>query len=267
MDILPRVRCKLFESEGHLPVLPIKGKDLSLNFITNFKEFLCAVKPWRPRHFRNMDKTFNTWLNLNECTIIGDKDNFAFNFVTNLKIGIKAIPRMWSKLFKTKSNSLLLLVEIKYDDFDLLIECNDFFRIVDTTPRKIGNMDKTVNSAKVNEYTIIGDVLDCTFENLAFFKLADEFASLLLLLSFEQCFMRYNYVPELLVDLDDLIIHGSINECIVISDWLDVDLGTWQEGLDSEYVYNHAAFCTCLNEAADNFVFFKCFIDSIPRFE
>ena len=41
-------------------------------------------------------------------------------------------------------------------------------------------MDETVNTAEVNEYTIVGDVLDGTFEYLAFLELADDFGLLFL---------------------------------------------------------------------------------------
>ena len=54
-----------------------------------------------------MDKSLNTWLNLNECTVVSDENDFTFNLVTNLKVWIKSIPRMYGKLFQAKSDSLL----------------------------------------------------------------------------------------------------------------------------------------------------------------
>ena len=35
-------------------------------------------------------------------------------------------------------------------------------------------MDETVNTAEVNEYAVVGDVLDGTLEHLTLFELADE---------------------------------------------------------------------------------------------
>ena len=37
-------------------------------------------------------------------------------------------------------------------------------------PREVSDVNKTVNTSKVNEYTIAGDILNDTFEYLTFFK-------------------------------------------------------------------------------------------------
>ena len=127
-----------------------------------------------------MDKSLNAWLNLNECAVVSDENNFTLNLVTNLDVRIEAVPRMWSKLLETESDSLLLLIEIENNNLNLLIELNNLFRIVYAAPREVCDMDKTVNATEVNEYTIVSDVLDCSLENLAFLKLADDLTLLLL---------------------------------------------------------------------------------------
>ena len=48
-------------------------------------------------------------------------------------------------------------------------------------------MDKSVNTAEVNEYTVTCDVLDCTLKNLSLLKLTDDLALLLLELSLDKC--------------------------------------------------------------------------------
>ena len=87
---------------------------------------------------------------------------------------------MRGKLFETESDSLLLLVEVEDNNFNLLIEFNNFLWVVYAAPREVCDVDKTVNTTEVNEYTIVGDVLDCSFENLAFFEFADDLALCLL---------------------------------------------------------------------------------------
>ena len=85
-------------------------------------------------------------------------------------------------------------------------------------------MDETVNATEVNEYTVVGDVLDGTLKYLTLLKLADELASLLLLLCFEKCLVRNDNIAELLIDLDNLEVDWLINVCIVVTDRLDVNL-------------------------------------------
>jgi hypothetical protein len=81
---------------------------------------------------------------------------------------------MWSKLLQAKSDSSLLLVEVKYYNIDLLVEANDLFWVVNSTPRKICDVNKTINTAEVNEYTIRCDVLNSSLKNLSLLKVRDD---------------------------------------------------------------------------------------------
>ena len=43
--------------------------------------------------------------------------------------------------------------------------------MVHTAPAQVGDVDQAVYAAQVDEYAVRGDVLDGTFEDLAFFEL------------------------------------------------------------------------------------------------
>ena len=174
---------------------------------------------------------------------------------------------MGGQLLETQGDTLLLLIEVKDDDLDLLIEGDNLFRMVDTAPGEIGDMDETVNTAEVDEYAVVGDVLDGSFENLTLLKLGDEFGPLLLLLGLEQSLVGYDDIAELLVDLDDLEVHGRIDIYIVVADRLDIDLGSREERLDAEDIDNHAALGTGLDEALDDIAGLVGRIDHVPGLE
>lgn len=266
-DGLPWVRSKLLETEGHLLLIAVEGKDLSLNFVTDFEEVLSDAKTWAPAHLRDVDKTFNTRNDLYECTVVSDKNDFALNLVTDFEVWIEGSPRMWSKLLKTESDSLLGLIEVEDDDVDLLVERNDLLRVIYAAPRKVGDVDKTVHTAKVDEYAVRSDVLDGSFEYLAFFELADDLGFLEFEFSLDEGFMRNDDVAEFLVDLDDLEVHSRVDELVVVTDRLDVDLAAWKEGLNAEYVDDHATFGAALDVAFDNLIIVERFVDLIPGTE
>ena len=69
-----------------------------------------------------MDETLNTRLYLNECTVVSDNDNLTSYVVTNLQVWIESIPWVRSELLQTKSDALLLVVEVEDNDIDLLVE-------------------------------------------------------------------------------------------------------------------------------------------------
>ncbi len=76
-DRLPRVREELFDTEAHLLLLTVEGKDLGFNLVTYFEEVLGDAETWAPAHLRNVDKTLNTRLNLYECAIVSDENDLT----------------------------------------------------------------------------------------------------------------------------------------------------------------------------------------------
>ena len=125
-------------------------------------------------------------------------------------------------------------------------------------------MNESVNTAEVNEYTVRSDVLNGTLENLTFLQLADNLFLLLLQLSLDESLVRNNNIAELLIDLHNLEFHGLTNEYIVITNRMNVDLATWQEGLDAKYVNDHTALGTTLDVTLDNLLIIKSCINALP---
>ena len=133
-----------------------------------------------------MDQTLYARSDFDECTVVSHNDNFTLHFVTNLQVWIQSIPWVRSQLLQTKSDAFLFVIEVKDNDVDLLIELNHFMRIAYAAPRKVGDVDQTVYATQVDEHTVRGDILDSTFEYLAFFQFADNFFLLLFQLSFDK---------------------------------------------------------------------------------
>src|SRR5574344_116681 len=217
-----------------------------------------------PRHFTNVDKTFNTWLNFYESTIVCDNNNLTLNMVANLKISIKSIPRMWCELLQTKSDTLLLLIKIKDNNVNLLVKINNLMRIAYTAPRKVCDMNKSVYTAKVNEYTVRCNVLNSTLKYLTLFKVRDNFFLLCFQLSFNKSLVRNNNIAEFLIDLYDLEFHCLAYEYIVVTYWMNVNLTSWKECFNTEYVNNHTALSTALNITLNDFFILKSCINLIP---
>ena len=125
-------------------------------------------------------------------------------------------------------------------------------------------MDKSVNTTEVNEYTISGDVLNRTLEDLTFFELGNDFFLLCFKFFFDKSLVRNNHVAELLIDLNHLEFHGFANKYVVVPDGMYVDLASRKEGFDAEDVYNHATFGAALNVTLNNFFVFKSGVNTFP---
>ncbi len=136
--------------------------------------------------------------------------------------------------------------------------------MVDTAPGQVGNVDKSVYTTQVDEYPIRGNILNDTFEYLAFFQLTDDLAFLLFDICFDKGFMGNHHVFEFLVDLYDLEFHVFSNVLIVIADRFYIDLGTRKEGLDSKYIYDHTSFGSAFYKTGYHFFLIVGCIYAIP---
>src|SRR5690606_10540434 len=125
-------------------------------------------------------------------------------------------------------------------------------------------MDKTINSTKINEYTVRGNVLNSTFKYLTFFKLTNDLFLLLFNIGFNKRFVRYNNVLEFMVDLHNFKFHCFSYVSIVITNWLHVNLRSRQESLDSKYVYDHTTFGTTFYKSVYDKTLIVSFVHTIP---
>ena len=171
-----------------------------------------------------MNQTLNTRLNLNECTVVGDNNNLTLYVVTNLEVSIQSIPGMWGELLQTEGDATLLVVEVEDYNIDLLVELNYLVRIVYAAPRQVCDVDESVNTTEVNEYTVRSDVLNGTLKNLTLLKTADDLLLLSLELLLDESLVRYNNVAELLVNLNNLELHSLAYELIVVAYGVNVNL-------------------------------------------
>ncbi len=171
---------------------------------------------------------------------------------------------MRCELLQAEGDALLLVVEVEDDHVDLLVEFHDLMRIVHTTPGEVCDMDESVHTTEVNEYTVGGDVLDGTFKDLSLFEFADDFLLLGFQLGLDECLVGNHYVAEFLVDLNHLEFHGLAYELVVVAYGVNVNLAAGQEGFETEDVDDHAAFGTALDVALDDFLVVEGFVDAIP---
>ena len=212
-----------------------------------------------------MDKTLYTRSDFDECTVIGHHNDFAFYLVAYFQVGIESIPGMRLQLFQAQSDTFLLVVEVEDNDVEFLVERNHLFGVRNTAPREVGDVNQTVYAAQVDEYTIRGNVLDGTLENLTFFEFGDDLFLLLLELGLDESLVRNNHVLEFLIDFNHLEFHRFSYEYIVVADGFHVDLRTGQECFDAKYIDNHTALGTTFDITLDDFVVFESRVNTIPR--
>ena len=83
-------------------------------------------------------------------------------------------------------------------------------------------------------------------------------------LGLDKSLVRNNHIAELLIDLDNLELHGLAYEYIVVAYWMNVNLATGQECFDSEYINNHTTLSAALDVALNNLVVSESLVNTVP---
>ena len=265
LDSLPWIFLELLDAKAHLALSAVESQDNCLYLVTYLHEVLSRTQVLAPRHLRYVDQALYTWSNLNECTIVSHNHYLTLHVITYLEVLVEGIPWMWSELLQTESDTLLLLIEVEDNNVDLLVERYNLVWIAYAAPREVCDVDQTVNTAEVNEYTVSSDVLNGTLEDLTLLELADDLLTLLLELLLDESLVRYNDIAELLVDLYNLELHCLAYEYVVVAYRVNVDLASWQESFDTENVNDHTALSAALDVTLDNFLVLESCIHTLPR--
>ena len=152
----------------------VDGHHFGFVFLAQFEVFAGIDRLVAPADLGDVDQPFDTRLDLEECAVIFDIDDLAFDGGTFFDLLAEDFPRVRGQLLETERDPLLVLVEIEYNDVDLLVELQYLVGVVDPAPGNIGDVEQAVDAAQIQERTEVGDVLDEAFEYLAFFEAGDD---------------------------------------------------------------------------------------------
>ena len=121
-------------------------------------------------------------------------------------------------------------------------------------------MQKTVDTAEVNECTVVSDVLNNTLDDSAFLECFKEFGSFFAHGSFDNSATRKNDVVAFAVKLDDLEFHGLafVGRCVL--NGTCVNQRTRQECTDAVGHHSQAALNLTGNSTSNEFAGFEGFL-------
>jgi len=77
----------------------------------------------------------------------------------------------------------------------------------------------------------------------------------------------YRKDKNLHIELNNLEFHGFTNISVEITNGTNINLRTWKESVDTEYIHNHTAFDTPLDKSFDNFAGFVRTFQVFPCLE
>jgi len=181
-----------------------------------------------------MDEALDALLDLDEGAVVGQRDDLADHLGADRVLVLDVFPRMRLELLVAKGDTFLLLVEVEHNHVDGLIQLDNFRRVIDAPPGKIGDMDEAVDTAQVHEHAEIRNGFDGSFQDLSLFQALDDRLALAGHLLFHQHLVADHNVLGGVVDLHHAKVHDPADEGIEIAHGAHIDLRAGKEGIDPQ---------------------------------
>ncbi len=200
-----------------------------------------------------MYQTFDAFFQLGKAAVVGEVGDASLNTGAFRVTSLDGNPWVFAQLLQAQRYTVALAVELQNLDIDLVANVDDLRRMLDTLPGHVGDVQQTIDAAQVNERTVVGEVLDDTFDLLTFLQRLEQSFALGAVLGFQYAAAGNDNVVALLVQLDDLELELFAFQVGGVAHRADIDQGTRQERTNAVDVDGEATFDFAVDDALDHF--------------
>src|SRR5262249_1685632 len=144
------------------------------------------------------------------------------------------LPRIGLRLLETERDPLAFAVDVEHLHLDRLADLEHLRRMVDVTPRKLGDVDEAVHPVEIDEGAEVDDVGDRALDDVAGIEPVEDPLPLLLALFLEHGAAREDDVVARAVELDDLALELLPEELVEVLHAADVHERRGQEAAHAE---------------------------------
>src|SRR5258707_4202727 len=154
----PGVGLGLLHPEGNALGLGVDVQHHRLDLFAHLEHLRRVLNSLGPGHLRHVHQAFDALFQLNEGAVVGDADHFAADPRSNWILLVRSVPGVLLNLFETERNAFDARIELQNHHLDLVPHVEAFGRMADSPPRHVGNVQKAVNPAQVDEGAVVGEV-------------------------------------------------------------------------------------------------------------
>ncbi len=253
-EVFPWVGLALLDAKGDTTTLFVDVQNHDFHFVADLYDLRRVDVLVGPIHFGNVYQTFNAFFQLSEAAVVSQVGNTGHNAGVLWVTSLDSNPWVFTQLLQTQGNAVALAVKLQHLDVDLIANIDDLRRMLDALPGHIGDVQETVHAAQIDECAVICEVLDDTFDLLAFLQRFQQSFALGAVFGFQDATTGNDNVVALLVELDDLEFEFLAFQVSGITYWTDINQGTWQERTDAVNVDSEAALNLTVDNALDHFL-------------
>ena len=202
--------------------------DLHPQLFTGRDDLLGRVDVVR-RHLRDVHEAFDAFADLDECTELDELGDPAVDELLDLMAFGELLPRILLSGLQREADALTAEVDIEHLHLDGVADGDDRARVVDVLPRQLADVDEPVHAAEIDERTEADDRGDRAFADFADLEVGEELVAGLLLVLFQVGATGQHHVVAVLVEFDDLAVHGLADVRREVADAAQLDERRRQE--------------------------------------
>src|SRR5580693_3777591 len=136
----PRVAHGLLETERNAALDRIDLEDLHLDFLRRRNDLAGMHVFLGPRHFGDVDQTFDARLELDEGAVVGDVGDAALEARADRIFGLDTLPRIVEQLLHAERDAVGLVIDLDDLDLHLLADIEHLGGVIDAPPGNVGNV-------------------------------------------------------------------------------------------------------------------------------
>src|SRR6266851_6982254 len=159
-----------------------------LHLVSGADDFGRMFHAPRPRHLRDVNQTFDAWLEFDEGAVVGDIDYPAYHPAAHRVALRNALPRVGGQLLDSQRYTLTRAVKLENLNAYLVAGMHDFRGVCDASVGHVSDVQQTIDAAQVYESAVVREVFHNASYNGA------------LLQMFERCRLAFGA----------LLLHGQL---------------------------------------------------------
>ena len=233
-NLIPGVHLGLLHAQGDFLLLLVDAEDDDFDLVANLHQLARMIDSLRPRHLGDVDKPLDPFLELDERAIGHDVDDFAHDAGGDRVLVGDVFPGAGALLLEAKRDLLAVLVDMQHHHLDLVVDLDHVAGVVDAAPTHVGDVQETVDAAKVDERAEVGDVLDRADANLPRLDFGEQLLLLLFAGDLDELTTRDDDVASAFVDLEDHALDIVLDVVGNIARAANIDLARGQEDVDAD---------------------------------
>ena len=167
LDDVPRIGFELANAERNLLLLFVDAEDNGFDLLALSEHIGRAGDSLGPRKFRNVDQSFDAFLNLDKSAVRHKVCHLAVHGGAHWESLFNLVPRVALRLFESERYALFLFVDIEHDDINFLADLEKLTWVSESSPGHIGDMKQAIHPIEIDKRTEIGQVFDNAFDRVA----------------------------------------------------------------------------------------------------